>query len=147
MKKFRKISALALALVLICALAVSAFAATGTERNATCGSVVYTVRLEGTIDYATASVVVYQSGTKNFSGSIVLDYVYCDETMVRPSNYVYASVTRVFTKFTVSTNGSRTVECPSGNVMIEASADYQIVEQTTSTTTTITNTTLSLGLY
>ena len=152
MKKFRRISALMLALALICALAISAFAVT---ESVTCGSVEYTTVLDGTISRATATVTIenYDSPslTKRFSGSIVLHYVYCDETMVRPSNYTYASVTKYFddVDFTYR-NGysiSREVTCASGNVMIEASADYQMVEQTTSTTTTTPNTTLSLGLY
>ena len=148
MKKFRRISALILALALICALAVSAFAVT---ENVTCGSVRFAAVLDGTTDSATATVTIntpdYLNNTKYFTGSIELHYVYCDETMVRPSNYTYASVTQNFTKFNISVKGSRTVECSSGNVMIEASADYQMVEQTTSATTTTTNTTLSLGLY
>ena len=147
MKKFRRISALILALALICALAVSAFAATVIEDEIHCGSVEYTAKLDGTISRATATVIITDPGSKDYSGSIVLHYVYCDETMVRPSNYTYASVTQNFTKFNISVKGSRTVTCASGNVMIEASADYQMVEQTTSVTTTTTNTHLSLGLY
>ena len=151
MKKFRRISALILALALICALAISAFAATVTEDEIHCGSVVYTAKLTGTSNSATATVTVDDSGSKEYSGSIVLHYVYCNETMVRPSNYVYASVTKHFddVDFTYR-NGysiSRSVTCTSGNVMIEASADYQMVEQTTSVTTTTTDTHLSLGLY
>ena len=147
MKKFRRISALMLALALVCTLAISAFAAVS-ENNIDCGSVTYSTVLDGTIDSATATVTIntpdYLNNTKYFTGSIELHYVYCDETMVRPSNYTYASVTQNFTKFNISVKGSCTVECSSGNVMIEASADYQMVEQTTSTTTTTTNTTLSL---
>ena len=137
-----------LALALICALAISAFAVT---ESVTCGSVKFNAKLTGTTSSATATVTITQPGSKDYSGSIVLHYVYCDETMVRPSNYTYASVTKYFddADFTYR-NGysiSREVTCTSGNVMIEASADYQMVEQTTSATTTTTNTTLSLGLY
>ena len=96
MKKFRKISALILALALLCALAATAFAATVTEDEIHCGSVEYTARLDGTISRATATVTIAEPGSKDYSGSIVLHYVYCDETMVRPSNYTYASVTKYF---------------------------------------------------
>ena len=152
MLKFRKISALILALALICALAVSAFAVT---ENVTCGSVRFSAVLDGAIDSATATVTMkrldYLNASKYFSGSIVLHYVYCDETMVRPSYYEAASVTKNFTKYDLIYSNvysiSRGVTCSSGNVMIEASADYQMVEQTTSVTTTTTNTHLSLGLY
>ena len=148
MKKFRRISALILALALICALAISAFAVT---ESVTCGSVEFNAKLTGSTSSATATVTVVESGSKEYSGSIVLHYVYCNEAMVRPSNYVYASVTKHFddVDFTYR-NGysiSRSVTCTSGNVMIEASADYQMVEQTTSVTTTTTDTHLSLGLY
>lgn len=155
MKKFRKISALILALALICALAANVLAATVTEDEIRCGSVEYTAKLNGTSNSATATVTIDnydQLGSSYyFSGSIVLHYVYCDETIVRPSNYTYASVTRSFTRYDFTySNGysiSRGVTCSSGNVMIEATADYEIVARITSNTTTTNNTVLSLELY
>ena len=155
MKKFRKISALMLALALVCTLAVSAFADVVTEDEIHCGSIEYTAKLEGDSDYATGTVTIDNydglSAGYYFYGSIVLHYVYCDETIIRPSNYAYASVTRNFTRYDFTySNGytvSRRVNCASGNVMIEASADYQMVAPLTSNTTTTNDTTLSLGLY
>ena len=155
MKKLRKISALILALALICALAANVLAATVTEDEIRCGSVVYTAKLTGTSNSATATVKIENydqlSSSYYFSGSIELHYVSCDEAIMRPSNYTHASVTRSFTRYDFTySNGysiSRGVTCSSGKVMIEASADYEMVAQITSNTTTTNNTVLSMELY
>ena len=79
MKKFRKISALMLALALICALAVSAFAETGSSVSVWCYDVHFHTEMVGTITYAKATTVVDIPGSGDFSALLTLSNTVCVE--------------------------------------------------------------------
>ena len=125
MKKFRKISALMLALALICTLAVSAFADTisGTTMYAGAAEIESHLQLEDT--FAKGSIVV-EANTGNVSNChsiISMTYVTWPEDMMRPSAYETDTDSR---DGYATTGNSLEMHASSGYVSVEATADYYV---------------------
>lgn len=146
MKKFRKISALMLALALICTLAVSAFATVrGSSATVTCYDVDFHTEMVGTITYAKANTVVEIPGSGDFSALITLSNTVCVEDQIRPTNYEVRTVTRTFTRY----SGTRelTYSAPSGYVMIDATGKTKITKTVSGALYNTTTAPVTIGLY
>ena len=145
MKKLRKISALILALALICALAVSAFAVTGSSASVWCYDVYFHTEMVGTIEYAKAATIVDTPGSGDFSALITLSYTICSEDQIRPTNYETSAVTTSFTRYL----GARelTYSAPSGYVMIDATGKTKITKTVSGAVYTTTTAPATIDLY
>ena len=129
MKKFRKISALILALALICALAVSVFAdtlVTGTSGSVHTYDVYFHTQMSGDGTFAQADAIIETPGYLNFDGTIYLNYTYCPDDQMRPSSYQTGSKTYAFSRY--STVKYLRYVPSSGYVMIEATGKTQITK-------------------
>lgn len=127
MKKLRKISALILALVLICALAVSVFAdnPVSNEKKYTYDNLIMTHEVIGWENRAAARVYfTYLDGvTAPSSFTFVyngrLNYTICAEDAVRPSNYETGS--KAFSGTATSASCYCATGTLTGKVVIDAS--------------------------
>ena len=123
MKKFRKISALMLALVLVCTLAATAFAATSraVEEVTSGGSTVYE---SGTIDKLSVSGAVnVNEGERMDSFKIVIDYSYIQvgttSTIIQDSYQTTAYEAR-------SHSGSKTLNGFTCKNMVHATYSFRV---------------------
>lgn len=129
MKKFRRISALMLALALICALAVSAFAdtlITGTSGSVHTYDVYFHTKMSGNGTYAQADAMIETPGYLDFDGTIYLNYTYCPADQMRPTYYQTGSQTQLFSRY--STVKYTRYTASSGYAMIEATGKTQITK-------------------
>ena len=126
--KFRKIATIALSLVLICTLAVSAFATVifDSGEQTECGEVTFHTYVEGNADYAEARIVFDEVGPLTFDGKTILNYTYCVEDQVRPLYYQYGTKTQEFARYSDVKYATYTVS--SGYIMIEATGKTQITQ-------------------
>lgn len=131
--KFRRILALVLTLVLICTLAVAAFAEEeeepieSTSREYDYGQIHLVQTIEGYDKYATAVTSLhYENGTPvpdNYiskSGGDI-DYQYCPEDHIHPSTYVEDSQTFPYVQHTGPEVPVSTDELANGYMMVDAS--------------------------
>jgi hypothetical protein len=111
-----------LALALICALAVSAFADTisGTTVYAGTAAIESCLQLDDT--FAKGSIVV-EPNSDRCETIISMTYVTCPEETLRPSAYVTRSGSGSSNK---TTGGSYTMNANNGMISIEATADYYV---------------------
>ena len=127
--KFRKIAALALSLVLICALAVSAFAVVYIEGNSDsvwCFDVKFHTEMLGNGTFVTTTMVEDAHGGNTYTGLITISYTICPEDQLRPNNYQSGSTSYSFTRY--STEKFKRYNPPSGYTMIEATGKTQITQ-------------------
>ena len=125
MKKFTRISTLALVLVLVCLCATAVFAATisGTTMYAGAAEIESHLQLEDT--FAKGSIVV-EANTGNVSNChsiISMTYVTWPEDMMRPSAYETDTYSR---DGYATTGNSLVMNASSGYVSVEATADYYV---------------------
>lgn len=122
MKKFTRISTLALVLVLVCLCTTAVFAATisGTPVYAGTATIESCLRLEDT--FARGSIVV-EPNSDYCETIISMTYVTCPEETPRPSAYVTRSGSGSSNK---TTGGSYTMTANNGMISIEATADYYV---------------------
>ena len=100
--KFRKIAALALSLVLICALAAAVYAYEVSEAGVKvwCYDVQFHTLVEGDGTYVRAEMIEDVSGNGNYNSTVTLNYTYCPADQNRPSAYVSGKVVHTFTRYT-----------------------------------------------
>ena len=129
----RKILALVLTLVLICALAVAAFATPMEIEGETlpCGNVRFHTYVEGDSTYGFAQAVVEneESFTNSFNGTIRMSYTICPEDQIRPLYYEEgATNTQSFNRF----SGARFVsyQVPSSRYCMIEATGYTYMKQT-----------------
>ena len=134
--KFRRILTLVLTLVLICALAVAAFAEEEEEPIESAsmtyqyGDIYMTHTIAGYDNYAKAVIsFAYEDGEPmavgfmfDYSGRI--DYQYCPEDQIRPSNYVEASKSVPSSSKTGYSVSIDTNTTPTGCMMVDASMRF-----------------------
>ena len=146
MKKFRKISALIMALALICLFSTFAYAydLNAESNQVWCNTVQFHTAFEGDITGAKAETIIDTHGSSYFHGSVSISYTYCDETMVRPTNYQTGTVSQAFTRY----SNSKEVEYnpSSGYVLIEATGTTEMF-QTVNGVTHYNSAPVSLDLY
>ena len=132
MKKFTRISTLALVLVLVCLCATAVFAATisGTTVFAGAATIESYLQLEDT--FAKGSIVV-EPNSDYCETIISITYTTCPEDTLRPSAYVTRSGSSSSYK---TTGGSYTMNANSGMISIEATADYYVYIAVNGTTYT-----------
>ena len=127
--KFRRTLTLVLALVLVCALAVAAFAEEpieSTSRVYDYGQIIMTQTIEGYDKYASAVITFcYEDGDLvpyNYiskSGGDI-DYQYCPEDLIRPSAYVEDSQTFPYVQHTGPVVTVSTDDLANGYMMVDA---------------------------
>ena len=97
---FRKLSALLLALMLVCGLCVNAFAAHEdcaiADDTVTLGIAIVDIEIHSCSDQVSGTVSISadpdnQIGTITCLADMNLSYIYCRDDIIKPSNYVYGS--------------------------------------------------------
>jgi hypothetical protein len=138
-KSARKILSLMLTLVLICALALTAFAVNterpieSTSRVYDYGQIIMTQTIEGYDKYASAVITFcYEDGNPvpyNYiskSGGDI-DYQYCPEDHIHPSTYVEDSQTFPYVQHTGPKVSVSIDELANGYMMVDASMFFSAV--------------------
>ena len=131
--KFRKIAALALSLVLICALAVSASALTIGNSQIIFTDLVLVTRLN--LEAASATALFDIDGTDNLEALVTPEITYCHSIITL--NYVTwpedqqrpdAMYPQTSSKESYTLSGaSHTLPAPSGHISYEATASYYML--------------------
>lgn len=145
-KSARKILSLMLTLVLICALALTAFAVNterpieSTSREYDYGQIIMTQTIKGYDKYASAVITFcYENGNPvpdNYiskSGGDI-DYQYCPEDHIHPSTYIEDSQTFQYVRHTGPEVSVSIDELANGYMMVDASmfftAEFKVLNAT-----------------
>ena len=147
---FRKLSALLLALMLVCGLCVNAFAAhedcAKADDAVTLGVAIVDIKIHSCSDQVSGTVSINETpaeqiGTVTCFADMNLTYIYCRDDMIKPSNYVYGSESKVDVYLHAENKSFELVSekieqniSSAENVMLEATLDC-VVDVTTPNTT------------
>lgn len=145
-KTIKRITSLILVTVLVCLCATSALAVSA--EHGPYEGVTVEIELLGGASSATATLRLNGvASTSNATGTIRIDYVYCIEDGIKPSNYQTGYTTK---SYSLKSNGSlfslTTSPIPSGCVLLEATATFTATFNTANATVYYTPDPLTIDL-